>query len=108
MFPLPPPPPCGVPRYSEPPPKPDTTQEGEESETPEWTDLLPMKILSFKPEVFQIAKIKRSIAELVPVLHNWVYDHIIKIHYIHVYVPTKLWTIWGQSPILMDHFIPGT
>lgn len=81
-----------------------------DSDTQELTDLLTIIIRSFKPEISQIGKIKLSTAELYSVLYNWVYDCEIKIHYIliHVYLPTKLWTIWGQSSIIMDHFIPGT
>lgn len=62
-----------------------------ENETPELTDLLTIKILSFKPEISQIGKIRLSTTELDPVLHNWVYDCEIKIHYIHTYLLTKFW-----------------
>lgn len=62
------------------------------SENLELTDLLTI-IISFKPKISQIGKIKLFIAELYSILTNWIYDCEMKNHYICVYLPAKLWTI---------------
>ena len=61
-----------IPRCSEPSPRhhPRRREGQAENETPELTDLLTIKILSFKPEISQIGKIRLSTTELDPVLHN--------------------------------------